>query len=188
MSNHNNNRNSFRVEDKVSLTVRPIEKQHVRVSELFEKRRRENGLASQFLHQREGKRPNLLSIERRYPEISKYIEYLEEKIQLLANQSKTDASTLPLKPTHIVTLSASGIGFYLEKSFTKNSLVELSVRLFPSRTTIHTISTVTRCEKNPEKNNYAIALRFTHIHEEDAEFLYKHIHDIQMDSLKVVVN
>lgn len=183
-----NSRKFFRVSDKVALTVNPIDTRTHNITELFERRRKEVGLANRFVQEKEKKRPSLLSIERRFPDVALYIEYLENKIQLLANQTGTDDQNLKMSPTHHVDLSASGINFSYANRFAENSLVEISIRLFPSRIRIHTISTVIRCVASKNHNQFAIAAKFTHIHEEDEELLFRHIHAVQNDALKVIVN
>ncbi|HBS26148.1 MAG TPA: hypothetical protein DD827_03295 [Gammaproteobacteria bacterium] len=187
MSNANN-RKFFRVSDKIAMTVKAVSSSTTNIAELFEQRRKETGLANSFVQEKKINRPSLMSIERRFPDVVTYIETLENRLQLLTNNNGKDDKALPMQATHSVDLSASGISFFCSNKFVENSLVEISIRLFPSRIRIHTISTIIRCDASNKSHEYDVAARFTHIHEEDEEQLFQHIHKIQTDALKIVVN
>ncbi len=186
MSNANQ-RKFFRVSDKVAMTVKAVNCSATNIVDLFERRHKEAELANQFVREKKINRPSLLSIERRFPDVTNYIEYLEKEIQRLTNHTGTGDKTLPMQPTHSVDLSASGISFFCSTQFVENSLVEISIRLFPSRIRVHTISTIIRCDVSSKSNKYETAARFTHIHEEDEEQLFQHIHKVQTEALKIVV-
>ncbi len=185
MANSNNKRSYFRVNDKVALKVHAIEDGSI--NDLYEKRKREIGVANRFLHDRETKRPSLLSIEKRFPEVASYIEYLEDKIQTLANQS-SEQIQLPQTPTHEVSLSATGLCYNASQPVALDTPVEITMRLFPSRMMVYVVGQVTRCTPVAGGQSFDVAVKYTHIHEEDEDLLFKHVNYVQMDSLKVVVN
>ena len=185
MGNSNNKRAYFRVNDKVALKVHAIDGGSA--NDLYEKRKKEIGVANRFLHDRESKRPSLLSIEKRFPEVASYIEYLEDKIQTLANQSSGQIQ-LPQTPTHEVSLSATGVCYNVSEPLPLDTRLEITMRLFPSRMMVYVIGRVTRCSPVAGGQTYDVAVKYTHIHEEDEDLLFKHVNYVQMDSLKVVVN
>ncbi|HGG61148.1 MAG TPA: PilZ domain-containing protein [Gammaproteobacteria bacterium] len=183
-----NKRSYYRVNDKVALIARKIEPGRVSPNELFERRIRETGISNRFIHERAKKRPSLLSIERRYPEVASYIEYLEDKIQALASYTSSDQSPLPMTPDHDVSLSASGLSFNSRADYAVGDQLEITMRLFPSRMVVYVIATVTRREPVGGKGLWEIGVKYTHIHEDDREQLFQQVNHVQTDSLKVVVN
>ncbi len=183
-----NQRSYYRVNDKVALRARKIEPGSVSVSDLFERRIRETGLTNQFIHERAKKRPTLLSVERRYPDVAAYIEYLEDKIQTLAGYVSSDESPLPMTPDHDVSLSASGLSFNSASGFEVGDQIEIMMRLFPSRMVVYLIGVVTRREPVAGNRLWEVGVKYTHIHEDDREQLFHQVNHVQTDSLKVVVN
>ncbi|HHJ18878.1 MAG TPA: PilZ domain-containing protein [Gammaproteobacteria bacterium] len=186
-----NQRSSFRVNDKVALKVEQLEGGDAKeISEVFEAHHKGLGLLNHFVNERQKRRPNFIKIEKQHPEISRYITYLEDQIQALIQQNDQDSSTLPNTATHAVSISASGMSCDLETHLPEEALVEITVRLFPSMATIFCFGRILRCEsiEGVQPPHWETAIKFTHMHEDDEERLVKHIHKIQMNELRLMVN
>ena len=78
-------------------------------------------------------------------------------------------------------LSAQGISFYSDTGADKGSIVELNLRLLPSRQQIVCFARVIDCsEDQHDQGKYRLSLDFEHIHEADQEILVKHVHAKQL--------
>lgn len=187
-----NKRSYFRIRDRVALKLSVIPAGSSRsLANMFEDNRRQSGLAAQFMRETELHRPNLKSIERSYPDIASYIADLESKIQRLAQHSESETLELPNKPSHTIDLSASGLALETENPIPVDSMVEIQMRLYPCAAVVCMFGIVVRIETVKGLNNKDIpqmGIRFTHIHDDDEELLIRHIHQVQLDALKVVVN
>lgn len=186
-----NDRGFYRVRDRVALKIKSLPNiPGQSASRMFEDKRREMGIVSQFLHEREMQRPNLKSIEKSSPEVARYISHLEDKLQRLAQHIQGDNQGIPEQATHTIDLSASGLSIDTSYPLQPDDMVEISMRLFPSLAVVYVLGMVVRNEAVTvnSKPTTRMAIRFTHLHEDDEEMLIKHIHQIQMDGLKVVVN
>lgn len=182
--NGSERREHFRINDRIALqAIQLSSKDAERADDLYEIRWRDTGFTSEISFNREKHLPTFVRIERKYPEVATYISYLEEELQKIILRLGVDDEHLPNEPTHQVNLSAGGLLFMSDKQFAKDSLLELTMRLFPSRNPIFVYARVVRCDA--EDNGWSIAADFTHVHEEDHEALIKHIHKWQMSRLRV---
>lgn len=186
--NGSERREYFRINDMIALQAESLSNEDAeRADELYEIRWRDTGFSSEISYNREKHQPTMIQIERKYPEVATYISYLEEELQRVIQRLGTEESKLPGKPTHQVNLSAGGLLFLSHKEFATDSLIELNIRLFPSRNPIFAYARVIRCEATDSdvSEGWDIATKFTHVHEEDQEALIKHIHKWQMSRLRV---
>lgn len=185
MTEHANQREFFRVNDSVALSIHVLsEKEKESAATLFESHRRDLSIVNEFLLARERYLPKLQRIRRRDPDIAEYISYLEDKIQKLAAAMGREPALKKAVPTHHVNLSGTGIRFYSDQPLKAADKVELTITLFPTNLPILVFGDVIRVsKKHPE--GYACAIHFTHIHEEDLELLIKHIHARQLDELRL---
>ena len=184
-------REFFRINDMIALQAKLLDNDDVnKRDELYETRWRDIGYSSEISYKREEHLPTFTQIERKYPQVATYLSYLEEEIEKLSLRLATHSDALADTPTHQVNLSASGLRFMSDTEFTPGSSIELTLRLFPSRTIVFVYAQVLRCDttdKSADKR-WAIATEFTHVHEADQEALIKHIHKWQMSRLRVKGN
>jgi len=189
--NANEKREYFRINDMVTLLVKPLSNEDIKIKdELYETRWRDTGFISELAYNKEEQLPTFTQIEKKYPEVATYIAYLENELKKVTFRLGVNDDHLPKKPTHQVNLSAGGLRFMSDEAFAKDSLIELTIRLFPSRSLIFIYAKILRSEaaETDGKKCWAIASEFTHIHEEDQEALIKHIHKWQMNRLQVKHN
>ncbi len=180
-------RRSFRVDDQIGLRVRPLSPQQLaQALERFESKRRGFGLANEFARRRERLLPTLKPIEMSHPQIATYLEHLESKIDALAAQLGGDAD-LPTHPSHAVNLSAHGLCFYHDHALSPGTALELYLRLFPSGIGLLALATVIwcgPCAQRPTGNSHAVAVDFSHIHDDDRNLLVKHTLDKELTALR----
>lgn len=127
----------------------------------------------------------LRSIEQLYPDVAKYIAYLERRIDVLEKVVSAQESH-ENEEHYRVNISAQGMRFYSAQRFAKNDLLEMQIILLPNRKHVLLIATVIWCEDDPQaidERKYATAVDFTTIHQADREVLAKHIHDKQIKQL-----
>ncbi len=181
-------REFFRINDMIALHAQLLGDEDIdKRDELYEIRWRNSGLTSETTFNREENLPAFTQIERKYPEVATYLSHLEDEIEKIHSRLASNNDVLANKPTHQVDLSAGGLRFMSDTQFPLDSHIELTLRLFPSRTIVFVYAKVLRCEVvNTDTNkSWAIATKFTHVHEVDRETLIKHIHKWQMSRLRV---
>ncbi len=183
MTHPTNRRDFFRINDNIGLTINPLEEDTIDLDSVFEKRRKEYGLANEFIIQKERHRPLLFKIQQSDQNLAKYIEFLEENLLSLAIISNRHMTELPDKPDHAVNLSGSGLRFLSDKEWSSECFLQLSITLFPNLLTVYAIGKVLRKEKTAS-GKWSIALRFTHIHHADKEALVRHVHARQLASFR----
>jgi hypothetical protein len=181
-------REFFRINDMVALRAELLSSEDIdKRDALYEIRWRDSGFTSETNYHREEHLPAFTQIERKFPEVAIYLSHLEEEIEKLHSLLVSDDDRLANKATHQVNLSAGGLRFMSEVEFTQGSSIELSIRLFPSRTIVFVYAQVVRCDAadTGADKTWAIATEFTHVHEADQDALIKHIHKWQMSRLRV---
>lgn len=191
MDNQENHRQGFRINDRVALLVRCLDDDEVQqANQRFESRRRELVQAPDSDPIADYKKFSLGQVQKRCPEAYSYISYLEEKIEKLEKSTKVCQSLLPVLPSDLVNLSTSGLQFQSETNFAENNLIEIAIRLFPSQAALLFFAKVTRCEpvRDEMTHGWAMGASFTHIDEKDQETLAHHIHQYQIDALRLLVD
>jgi hypothetical protein len=187
--NDSNRRRSHRIDDRVSLLLRVVQPQEAtEILESFETRRNDFSLTNHFMHQEEQLLPQMRMIEKRMPEVAKYLKFLEEQIQTISRYLISHNQKLSSKPDTKVNLSADGLRLYHNAGLVPGTVVELAMMVFPSRSAMLAYAEVVRSEIDKraidKERPWNIALTFTHLHEEDKEMLYKHIHQRQLSALR----
>lgn len=181
-------RRFFRIDDRVAINVRILDKD--KLSEAVAKSkgdRYRQGLLSQLEHESEKQLPQLRVVEKRYPEVARYLKFLEKKIDHLATSLVDPQPDVPNTPKNKVNISAQGIRFEYDRLIANGSYVELAMRLFPSRKCLVLFGRVIWCRENEEHENgkpWTLAVDYIHIDEADKELLIKHIHGRQLDYLR----
>lgn len=180
-------RRYYRADDAIGLEIKLVsDTRRAEILANLEVERRKL-VANAITVQREKHLPALQTIAMRYPEIAAYLAHLGRQVEMLAGLFATTDAALPLEPTHQVSLSGQGIFCHIDQELSPGSLLELRLTLFPERVPILLYGTVVRCRRGLEagaERPFGIAVDFTHIHEEDREILLKHIHSLQIRSLR----
>jgi hypothetical protein len=188
MDSQQNHRQRFRINDRVAILVRSLDNGEIhQLNSSFELRRRELAQAPNSDPIADYKKYSVSQIQKRCPEAHNYISYLEEKIEKLERNSVVCESLLPMHPSHLVSLSTSGIQFQSEIEYLRDSLMEITVRLFPSQAALLFFARVTRSESvtGAQSHTWGIGASYTHIHQKDEETLAHHIHQYQIDALRL---
>jgi hypothetical protein len=188
--NHNERRRYFRVDDKIALTTRVVPREELdEVLEQFDRRRTDFRLLNLFAHQHGYYRQELSRIERRYPEIANYLRLLQGQIDVISRMLARDDAP-PDEPTHPVNISAQGVRFFSPEPIEPETIVELRLRLFPRSTTVLLYGAVVSCEPPraddpPEvAGQFAVAVDFRFINQEDRELLIRHVDGRKLEALK----
>lgn len=190
MDNNANRREYYRIDDRISLRMKPLSGERRRLDEdTFEARRREIGLANHFAANQERHLAEKKRIEQRHPEIAAYLGYLEEEIRILATRIAKSENGLSPVPTHDVNMCAEGLRLELESPLEPDQVLEISMMLFPSSVSVFCLGEVIRCDEITEGDElqigrYSAAIRFTQVDDEDKEAVVKHIHQKQLLQLQ----
>jgi hypothetical protein len=190
MDSQQNHRQSFRINDRVAILVRSLNRSEIhQLNSSFELRRRELAQAPGSDPIADYKKHSVSQIQKRCPEAHNYISYLEEKIEKLERNSIACESLLPMQPSSLVNLSTSGIQFQSEIEYLQDSLIEIAIRLFPSQAALLFFAKVTRSEAvtDAQSHTWGIGASYTHIHQKDKETLAHHIHQYQIDALSLQI-
>ncbi len=186
-------RRSFRLEDRVILTVQRIAAdQYPQLVAEFDHRRRSAGIVNDFLHARETRLPLLAKIARSDPRIARYLEQLEAEITHLAAEldalsRRQIGEACGQMATVAINLSAHGMRLKTDEYYGPDTLVELKLQLLPTRVGIFAYARVIWCAKvegpSPAQG-YHVGIEFDHIHPEDRELLARHIASRQLEALR----
>ena len=200
-------RDSFRIDDSISLKVQPINKADLTERlENFWQHRDAFSLLNAFSVSDEQLLPQRAVIEKQYPQIADYLRTLEQKMESLAKIMILQNSEMPSEPTHSVNLSATGMRFFSPKAVNVHDYLEIKMQLYPSMNRLMTIGRIVwvvdmrqqlheALLKQGQQNRFlgshqgrlqeafAIGVDFENMHDEDRELLYRHIHHQQMQNL-----
>jgi len=185
----NDRRRFFRIEDRVYLqtqTVKPAELESK--IEDFKLNRHQFSACDEFSSRLDEHLADLHAIQNKMPELARYLGVLQEQIDHLTNKLLPNQKTTEEKDIR-VNLSAQGISFITDETYKPVDVVELSLKLKPSRQALIIIARVVLVEdhedndKTGEYGLYRVSMDFEHIHEADREILVKHIHGRQLQAL-----
>ncbi len=183
MDKHENRREAFRLHDEISLTVTKISDESLDTTlDNFEKRRADFGLLSHLKFDVEKYLPQMRVIEHRYPDIARYLKFLERQIEFLTAHVSGAYEPEELEKT-AVELSAGGIQFVFPDECKVGDYLEAAMILYPDETRLLTILEVCRVELVSE-GKHAVSGEFFHIHEADQEAMVKHVHRKQIEELR----
>ena len=135
-------------------------------------------LASEFAYATSQMKQALEKIKPEMPEVARYLEELNKKIDTLMRLLATSEDDMPSYPTDRVNLSASGLAFDAPAQVPVGSTLEIKLLIFPSFVCFLSLGKVVRCSReNTEERDfpYRIAVDFTHIREGAREILVKHV-------------
>jgi hypothetical protein len=187
---HGERRRYFRIDDKIALTTRVVPREELdEVLEQFDRRRTDFRLLNLFAHQHGHYRQELTRIEQRYPDIANYLRLLQGQIDVIARMLARDDAP-PEEPTHPVNISAQGVRFFSPEPIEPETIVELRMRLFPRSNTVLLYGAVVSCDAprsdDPAEmtDQYAIAVDFRFINDEDRNLLIRHVDGRKLEALK----
>ena len=93
-----------------------------------------------------------------------------QKLEALGRLIMRPGETLPIRPTHDIVISATGMLFHAPVDYKKGLPLDLQFRLFPSRRRIVVLAEVISSRETSE-SNHATAVSFTYISDDDRQFL-----------------
>jgi len=187
MSEDENRRKYLRIDDRISLYVKPLTETEAEEAILhFEIRRMDFSLMSHLVYGREQHMPQMRVIEKRHPEVAGYLKFLEKQIETLSSRIIDQDHRLNPEKTCKVNISAEGLRFDTDRPYPPDAMFEIALMLFPSRTSMLAFGKVVRSEKETEDAvaRWKTAIQFTHLHEEDREIMIKHIHQKQITQIR----
>jgi len=171
------NRGAFRIDDNILLSLRKIPAE--RVQEILNKYPEYNAelqLLNNFTDSSKVLTDQFALLRRRYPEVAKYLQTLDEKINTLASMQFSSSSMIPDLNWHEVNISASGLRISYEKPLNLDTYLELRLQLSQLSNYILAYGKIVRCSKSDEiEGRYIIGLEFTHINVEDREAIHQHV-------------
>ena len=173
-------RRYFRVDDRVMLkyhTLAPEEVETV-IAGMRHGHPNRHALANTFASSSQQTQHLLHRIEDTEPDIARFLEILNEKLDLLAQRLSLEASQMENEPVRAANISAAGICFEAQNPVSPGALVQLRLLLLPSYTGISAVGKVIRCEENPAEEPgmpLRIAVDFEFLPEDDRELLVQHV-------------
>ncbi len=182
--NNKERRRFFRIEDIVGLRTEVIDPEMIddRLNN-FWKNQQEFSVSNEFNYKLEQNQAELQHIKSRMPEVGRYLEMLQEQLEIVTSKLLKDDDRFSDLETQ-VNLSAQGISFYSNGSVKKGDIIEMHLNLIPEQQQIVILAKVVNCEKvDHQQQKYKISLNFEYIHEADRELLVKHVHGKQLRSL-----
>ncbi len=119
------------------------------------------------------------------PDIARYLKIINAKIDAVARHVVTIGITDDIVHQQVI-LSAGGLSFMTEEIIPLDSIVRMSMILYPSCSGILTYGKVVRCDKmeitSPQK--YDTAIEYTLINEADRDNLVRHVLQLQSNYLR----
>ena len=177
IKSNNEGRGAFRIDDNVLLSLRVIpDDQRDEALRRFPEKLAELQALNSFSDSTQVLTDQFALVRRRYPEIAKYLQVLDDKINTLARRQFTTCSIIPDLSWHEVNISATGIRFNYEKQLKLGAYLELRLQLTQVSKYILAYGKIVRCEQaedNPDLNT--IAVEFSHINIEDRESIHTHV-------------
>lgn len=185
-----NRRESFRLEDKLLMQVNIVDPdQRDLIVNDFESFRLRFSLGSHFQAQREIRKPKLLRIRKRDPEVSSYLEHIEDQLLLLAGRiSECDDESAWLGRSEVsVCLSSGGMRYCSTEPLLVGQMVQVRMLLSTIGTEVLLIANVIRVDEENEcrdASSVQISLEFTCVHPADEEALIRHLAKLQQIQLQ----
>ena len=173
-------RDYFRIEDDIHLSYRALDPQE-RAKPLAERlagRRPRHDIVEQINEISRRNAAVFKSVQKQQSEIARYLQSLNEKIDLLAAHAAGSDPATESHPNHHVSLSASGIAFGVDVALEVGSALELVMRLYPSHRQIIATGEVVDASRGHRVDSVyplGVAAHFVEISESDHEALVEHI-------------
>ena len=177
-------RGSYRVDDCIGLRVSLVPVKAEQTALTSGKAARERfAMINRLLVMREKTLPAFRKVERRAPDVAKYLRHLEDQIETVARVLGQSGNTMPEEPTEDVSISATGLSFMSSTAYPVDALLEFRLVLFPERVHLFVYGRVVRVEHELDPDLPTVSVAFEEISPEDRELLIKHLHNVQMRTL-----
>jgi hypothetical protein len=182
-------RNHYRIDDDVFLEYRIIQKKQVQelLAGLQDRLTSPSNLVSDLHELGRQTHAQLKSIKKSHPVIARYLGVLDEKISLIAQHVSAFDGSGNGRPNRRVNISAGGLAFYSQMQFSDETLLAISLKLFPSHREIVTYGPVVYCRFEPDVEPgmpYRTAVNFSFMREPDREALTTHILEKQFAAVR----
>jgi hypothetical protein len=179
-------RQSVRVPDRILLSYSPVE------AKRYESFRRdfENGIPLYNHEEFEeirlyvNSREALTRLRDRDEDLAEFLQYLDNKLNLLLRGRRQAESPLDRLASHEVSLSSGGMAFVAGRPFEKDDRLELHLVLLPSYNYICCLGSVVNSQIIDQGRGHRISLRFSLLTDEDRERLIQHIFRLQSLALR----
>ncbi|MDH3715180.1 MAG: PilZ domain-containing protein [Gammaproteobacteria bacterium] len=177
-------RRGYRVDDRIGLRVSLVPSKAEQAALNSANAARERfAMINKLLVSREKALPAFRKIERRAPDVAKYLRHLEKQIETVARVLGQSGNALPGEPTDDVNISATGLSFVSESAYPVDALLELRMVLFPEQVHLFLYGRVVRVDTELDLDLPTVSVAFDGISDEDSELLIKHLHNVQMRAL-----
>ena len=182
-------RSYYRIDDDVFFEYRLIQERQVNgiVGRTAQGNRARHRLLDEIDTLSRQSRSQLKSIRKSHPIIARYLATLDDKIDALARHVSAQEDSAEGHPNRRVNLSAGGVAFYAEEQVPVESLIAVTLKLFPSHQQISTYGPVVYCRYEPQTSPeapYRIAVNFAFMRSHDRESLINHVLGKQMASAR----
>ena len=181
-----NRRESFRIDDTVTLSVRVLDDETLDlINGDFNRFRMRYCMKSHIQNQKEVRKPKLIRIKKKDSDVAEYLESLELQIAQLAERlDENGRNTKDIEEfTCRANLSATGIRFRTDMPLLEDQHVELGMLLSTHNTQVVVIAKVLRVEERPD-DKIAVSTLYTTIHPEDTEAIMRHLARLQQLELQ----
>lgn len=186
-------RRFYRIDDSVSLSYKGIsdaDLDEAIASSKVDSGRRQKQLSS--LAELDARiNALLLDIDDQLPEVATVLKLLNRKIHIVGQMSDSTESSakedvIP-RPTHKISLSASGVSFHAPSSVRVHDCLELSLTLFPEYYFIKAFGRVVSCRdalpSSPDFNKL-VAVDFVYLDDDDQDYIMSHVLKKQSELLR----
>jgi hypothetical protein len=182
MSQPDERRRYFRIEDTVSFTVSMIDPGELQTKiDTFWDKKPVYSAYHQSNQEVEQHLADLEVIEKSMPELARYLSVLQSQIDSLTTAKALPGQISIANDTQQVSLSGQGMAYASGQKLATNDMVELFLKLSSTGQMIKIFAQVVEVERISEQ--YRISLDFTHIYESDQEILIKRIHAQQLKDI-----
>ncbi|MBQ0719735.1 MAG: hypothetical protein KBT88_14675 [Gammaproteobacteria bacterium] len=178
-------RRFYRIDDSVSLSYKTISEADLEEAigaSKVDLGRRQKLLSS--LAELDGRiNALLLDIDDQLPEVATVLKLLNRKIHIVGQMSdSTEAGDgsqdIVPRPTHKISLSASGVSFHAPASVRVHDCLELSLTLFPEYYFVKAFGRVVSCRDalpSSAEFNKLVAVDFVYLDADDQDYIMSHV-------------
>ncbi|MCW8855406.1 MAG: PilZ domain-containing protein [Gammaproteobacteria bacterium] len=185
-NNQNERRGFFRIEDEVHLEYEAVNEDEYNNAEqiLNEVHKSTFALSANFATINHDNNYLLNNIRRNSPEISQYLDLLNQKIDALSQHLLENSTASSEDNLITVNISASGIAFNTSDKLEKNQAIKLRIVLLPEKVGIQAYGRIIDCKPDAENKGFLTSVDFEHIRNDDTELMIKHNINKQMIELR----
>jgi len=183
-----NRRDFFRLEDRIHLIKRPIEKYQISDDPYNHQYGipKEALLFSQLRSIESDTQSLLPLIADSNNAVASYLKAIDQKIDCITQYLISDGKGDNILHKENVSLSEGGISFIHHNPLASGGFIHLTLVLFPSYSSVSTIGEVKSCTLLEEQPCiYRIGVEFTVLHENDRKQLSRHIRRKQSLAIRV---